>query len=204
MAQKKDAVTIAAVATQKVILEEMEKSDIEPDDFISGLSAGGEPIDISSWEETPSMTYAQFLRACSLLHISATRMFALTKERLTGKKTIVETHQESNGIGDDLPPLPDVEVDSSAAGIKASGDVLLRWSSIIELIVHDTGKTVEQIRGLFAGTPRPTSATSVDIPMTKKSEKARAVALGLLRNAINKIGIVDADKLDITLVDADS
>lgn len=206
----------ATLATQEVILDLASEQNIGLDDLADKL--GIELDEVSEWLEKPSLTYYMFLKCCSIVKKPAGEIFTLTKQKLTGK-TSTESTTSSNakksskvapavdnsnaGIVDDIENgddvvLHDVEVDSKAAGLSASGDLMLRWSAVMEAMAQKTKQPIEKVRGLFDGAPIAVSDDEVYIALKNDNDKTRKMASKLLKEAIVKAGVIDADKLVIS------
>lgn len=201
----------AVLATQEVILDLASDSNIEISELADKL---GLTVDeVSEWLQKPSLSYYSFLKCCSIVKRPAGEIFDLTKKKLTGGKTAKNTDKtqktndgnvnnktsavKDNADNDDDIVLHDVEVDSRAAGMTPVGDLMLRWSAVMEAISQKTKQPIEKVRGLFDGAPSAVSDNEVYIALKNDNDKTRAVAKKLLSEAIHKAGIIDADKIVI-------
>ena len=202
-----DKYAIATTATQEVLLDAASDSELGVEGFQDKLS-----LDTSNWLDEPVISYYDFMRACGLLGLSAATVFKRTKdkakEKVAALKSNATTSSDAVNAGNDeynagnLPPLKDVEVDSAAAGMGAADDVLLRWSDIREAMASKTGKTVEQVSQLFDGMPSKVSENEISLVLRHNNSRTQVMVSKLLNSAFKQAGIVNADKLVISFVDA--
>ena len=202
-----DKYAIATTATQEVLLDAASDSELGVEGFQDKLS-----LDTSNWLDEPVISYYDFMRACGLLGLSAATVFKRTKdkakEKVAALKSNATTSSDAVNAGNDeynagnLPPLNDVEVDSAAAGMGAADDVLLRWSDIREAMASKTGKTVEQVSQLFDGMPSKVSENEISLVLRHNNSRTQIMVSKLLNSAFKQAGIVNADKLVISFVDA--
>jgi hypothetical protein len=199
-----DKYAIATTATQEVLLDAASDSELGVEGFQDKLS-----LDTSNWLDEPVISYYDFMRACGLLGLSAATVFKRTKDKAKEKVAALKSNA-TNAVGNagseyntsNLPPLNDVEVDSAAAGMGAADDVLLRWSDIREAMASKTGKTVEQVSQLFDGMPSKVSENEISLVLRNNNSRTQVMVSKLLNSAFKQAGIVNADKLVISFVDA--
>ena len=196
-----DKYAIATTATQEVLLDAASDSELGVEGFQDKLS-----LDTSNWLDEPVISYYDFMRACGLLGLSAATVFKRTKdkakEKVAALKSATDNNADSESNTGSLPPLNDVEVDSAAAGMGAADDVLLRWSDIREAMASKTGKTVEQVSQLFDGMPSKVSENEISLVLRHNNSRTQIMVSKLLNSAFKQAGIVNADKLIISFVDA--
>ena len=199
-----DKYAIATIATQEVLLDAASESELGVDGLQDKLS-----LDTSNWLDEPVISYYDFMRACGLLGLSAATIFERTKEKAKKKAAALKSNAATaaGNAGSEyntssLPPLNDVEVDSAAAGMGAADDVLLRWSDIREAMASKTGKTVEQVSQLFDGMPSKVSENEISLVIRNNNSRTQVMISKLLNSAFKQAGIVNADKLVISFVDA--
>lgn len=196
-----DKYAIATIATQEVLLDAASESELGVDGFQDKLS-----LDTSNWLDEPVISYYDFMRACGLLGLSAATVFERTKEKAKEKVAALKSNAAGNAGSEyntsSLPPLNDVDVDSAAAGMGAADDVLLRWSDIREAMASKTGKTVEQVSQLFDGMPSKVSENEISLVLRNNNSRTQVMVSKLLNSAFKQAGIVNADKLVISFVDA--
>lgn len=194
----------ATIATQEVILDLASDNNIEISELADKLDLTVD--EVSEWLQKPSLSYYDFLRCCSIVKKSAGDVFDLTKKKLTGgnqskhdegKTGAAQDKAADKTASDDDIVIPDVEVDSRAAGMTPTGDLMLRWSAVMEAISQKTKQPIEKVRGLFDGAPSVVSDNEIYIALKNDNDKTRAVAKKLLEEAIRKAGIINADKIVI-------
>ena len=189
MGNDDDRIDNAVMATQRVILGLLEENGSNMEDAARELGVEG---GMTTWMERPVMTYQQFLHACIMTKTSAGRMFSLTKESVASAEPARRGDYKDHGK----------DIDSGKAGITASGDVILRWSSIISAMSKATNQDVEKVRGLFIGVPHVIDPMTIEIDVKAHEERTRDMILRLLHDGINHAGVINGDRITIRLSDS--
>lgn len=181
----------ATIATQKIILELVEKKGIDEDEFSKQIGVS----ELYKWLNEPLMSYSEFLSACMITKTSATEMFRLTKESLSQNQT--QDKKEKPGT---VPPGKDV--DSQKAQLSVAGDVLMRWSSVLESISKDTHQDIKKVRGLFNSAPHVIDNATLEINAKSSSEKARNMLKALIMKGVEESKIINHENLKLVFADA--
>ena len=181
----------ATIATQKIILELVEKKGMDEDEFSKQIGVS----ELYRWLNEPLMSYSEFLSACMITKTSATEMFRLTKESLSHNQT--QDKKEKPGT---VPPEKDV--DSQKAQLSVAGDVLMRWSSVLESISKDTHQDIGKVRGLFNSAPHVINNTTLEINARSNSEKARNMLKALIMKGVEESKIINHENLNLVFADA--
>ena len=181
----------ATIATQKIILELVEKKGIDEDEFSKQIGVS----ELYRWLNEPLMSYSEFLSACMITKTSATEMFRLTKESLSQNRTQNKREKPS--------PVPsEKDVDSQKAQLSVAGDVLMRWSSVLESISKDTHQDIRKVRGLFNSAPHVINNTTLEINAKSNSEKARNMLKALIMKGVEESKIINHENLNLVFADA--
>jgi hypothetical protein len=186
----------AAIATQKIILDIVGEKGIDEDEFAKRMGVD----DMYKWLDEPLMTYKEFLSACAITKTPATELFKRTKESLSSNK---QSDADASDKGDNKEPvLKDEEVDTEKASIPVSGDVLMRWSEILEAVSKNTGKDIDKVRALFNSAPHVINATTIEINAKAHGDKAEKMIDTMIRKAIKDSKVINPETLKITFADA--
>lgn len=181
----------ATIATQKIILELVEKKGMDEDEFSKQIGVS----ELYKWLNEPLMSYSEFLSACMITKTSATEMFRLTKESLSQNQTQNKKEKPST-----VPPEKDV--DSQKAQLSVAGDVLMRWSSVLESISKDTHQDIKKVRGLFNSAPHVIDNATLEINAKSSSEKARNMLKALIMKGVEESKIINHENLKLVFADA--
>jgi hypothetical protein len=183
----------AAIATQKIILDIVGEKGIDEDEFAKRMGVD----DMYKWLDEPLMTYKEFLLACAITKTPATELFKRTKESLLSNRGSVPAGKNTSE-----PVLKDEEVDTKKASIPVSGDVLMRWSEILEAVSKNTGKDIDKVRALFKSAPHVINATTIEIDAKAHGDKAEKMIDAIIRKAIKDSKVINPETLQITFADA--